>query len=67
MPFVQGQLRNEPVRIHIDSQCAHCERAIRLELDSELNHRLVEGGAPLVFVPLVDFERIKAAHIIDDF
>ena len=67
MPFVQGHLRNEPLAITIETECAHCSRSIRIELDSELNHDVVEGTDPLVFVPLVDFEKLKDPSIIDAF
>lgn len=67
MPFVQGHLRNEPVEVSIQSECAHCAQPIRLEIDHELRYRVVEGGDPLVFVPLLDFEKLKAPSIIDDF
>ena len=67
MPFVQGHLRNEPVSITIETECAHCSRSVQLELDSESNYRIVEGTDPLVFVPLVDFEKLKDPSIIDAF
>ena len=67
MPFVQGHLRSQALQITIESECAHCARPIRLELDSELRCRVLEGEAPLAFLPLVDFEKLKAPSIIDDF
>jgi hypothetical protein len=67
MPFVQGHLRNESVSITIKTECAHCSRSIQLELDSESNYRVVEGTDPLVFDPLVDFEKLKDPSIIDAF
>jgi hypothetical protein len=71
MPFVQGHLRNESVAISIDTECAHCSWSIQLELDSapdrELSYRVVEGTDPLVFVPHVDFEKLKDPSIIDAF
>jgi hypothetical protein len=67
MPFVQGHLRNERIAITIDTECAHCSRSIRLELDSELNYRVVQETDPLVFVPLVNFEKLKDPSIIDAF
>jgi len=67
MPFVQGHLRNDPIVITIDTECAHCCRSIQLELDSESNYRVVKGTDPLVFVPLVDFEKLKDPSIIDAF
>ncbi len=67
MPFVQGHLRNESIAISIETECAHCSRSIRIELDSQLNYHVVEGADPLVFVPLVDFEKLKDPSIIDAF
>jgi hypothetical protein len=71
MPFVQGHLRNESIAIRIETECAHCSRSIQLELesqpDSELDYRVVEGADPLVFVPHVDFEKLKDPSIIDAF
>ena len=67
MPFVQGHLRDEPLSATIKTRCAHCSRAIRLEIDSRLEHRILEGDEPLVFVPFVDFEKLKDPSIIDGF
>jgi hypothetical protein len=67
MPFVQGHLRNESIAITIETECAHCSRSIQLELDSESNCRVVKGADPLVFVPMVDFTKLRAKSIIDDF
>ena len=71
MPFVQGHLRNESIAITIKTECAHCSRSIRIELDSEpdsaLNYRVVEGTDPMVFVPHVNFEKLKDPSIIDAF
>jgi len=39
-----------------------------LEIDSELNFRVGEEQAkPLIFVPLVDFEKLDDPSIIDAF
>ena len=67
MPFVQGHLRNEAIEVAIRSECAHCAQPIRLEVDRELRYRVVEGGDPLIFLPLLDFQKLKAPSIIDDF
>ena len=67
MPFVQGHLRNEPLDITIASECAHCSRPLQIEIDSELNCRVAEKTEPLVFVPLVDFEKLKDPSIIHAF
>ena len=68
MPFVQGHLRNESITVTFSTECAHCSRPIRIEVDSELGYRVVaEGADPLVFVPLVNFEKLKDPSIIDAF
>jgi hypothetical protein len=67
MPFVQGHLRNESLAVTIRTECAHCSRSIRIEVDSQLNYRVLEGEQPLIFLPLVDFEKLKDPSIIDAF
>ena len=67
MPFVHGHLRNEPIAIDLRTECAHCSRSLRIEIDSELDHRVAEDTEPLVFVPLVDFEKLTDPSIIDAF
>jgi hypothetical protein len=65
---VQGQLREEPLSFTVESQCAHCGQPLHLELDSDLSYRVVEEGAePLVFVPMVDFDKLEDPSIIDAF
>lgn len=67
MPFVQGHLRNESVSVRIESECAHCDRPLQLDVDGDLSCRVAEGAAPLIFVPLVDFAKWKDPSIIDGF
>ncbi len=68
MPFVQGHLRSQPVSVDIRTECAHCSQPLHIEVDSELRHRVAEVAAdPLIFVPLVDFEKLKDPSIIDAF
>ena len=68
MPFVQGQLRQVSLGVRVDSECAHCGRPLGVEIDSELRYQATAGAAAaLVFVPLVDFARLRARSIIDDF
>ncbi len=41
---------------------------MNIEIDSEVNCRVQEEGAePLVFVPIVDFEKLTDPSIIDAF
>jgi uncharacterized metal-binding protein YceD (DUF177 family) len=67
MPFVEGHLRNEAITVTITTECAHCARPMRLEVDDELRYRVVEGDEPLIFVPFVDFEKLEDPSIIDAF
>jgi hypothetical protein len=67
-PFVQGQLRKEKLSFVIETECAHCHAPLHIEIDSDLNYRVVEpGAAPLIFVPMVDFDRLEDPSIIDAF
>ena len=52
----------------IRTECAHCQEPIHIEIDSDLSYRVVEPAtAPLIHVPLVDFERLEEPSIIDAF
>jgi hypothetical protein len=51
----------------IDTECAHCERPIRLEVDSNLVYRVdSESASPLVCTPFVDVSKLGPS-IIDGF
>jgi hypothetical protein len=68
LPFVQGHLRRESLSVAIATQCAHCARPIHLEIDSELEVRVVGDAAePLISVPLVDFAKLSDPSIIHAF
>jgi hypothetical protein len=68
MPFVQGHLRREPLTVTFRSECAHCSRPLAMRIDSDLGYDITTPGAvPLVFLPLVNFAKLKADSIIDDF
>jgi hypothetical protein len=65
---VQGHLRGEYLAMTIETECAHCHRPLRLRVDSEMKFQVEDGdAAPLVFVPMVDFERLNEPSIIDAF
>ena len=52
----------------IETECAHCGRPLHIEMDSELRYSVAEQGAqPLIFVPIVDFDRLEDPSIIDAF
>ncbi len=65
---MQGQLRQEKLTIQIETECAHCGKPIHIEIDSDLNYKVLEADAdPLVFVPTVNFATLKDPSIIDGF
>ena len=65
---MQGHLRNEPVSITVDSECAHCSEPLTLEIDSDMNVRVDPPDAePMVFSPDVRLFDVRAPSIIDDF
>ena len=67
-PFVQGQLRGEPLSCVIETECAHCKEPLHVEIDSALKYRVAENGAePLIFAPMVDFQKLRDPSIIDAF
>ena len=52
----------------IETECAHCGRPLHIEMNSDLRYSVTELGAmPLVFAPMVDFDRLKDLSIIDAF
>jgi uncharacterized metal-binding protein YceD (DUF177 family) len=65
---VQGQLRKEQLSFTITTECAHCHQPLHIEIDSELNYRVVEADAqPLVYAPMVNFGKLADPSIIDAF
>jgi len=67
-PFVQGRLRQEPVRIRVETVCAHCGETMQFEIDKEMNYSGPEDKpSPIIFVPEVDLTRLKQPHIIEAF
>lgn len=65
---MQGRLRNEDLSVEIASECAHCRRPLRLEIDSEARVRVVDAEAePWICIPIIDFKKLRAPNIIDDF
>jgi hypothetical protein len=65
---VQGRLRESFLTVEIVSSCAHCGEPIRLEVDSELSFRVLEGGPrPLVFEPDIDWSTFSEPNIINAY
>jgi hypothetical protein len=68
LPFVQGRLREEKLSATIQTECAHCHQPFQLEIDSELTIRILTPGAdPVLFIPMVDFDRLEDPSITDAF
>ena len=64
---MQGRLRSEELTAVIETECAHCEVPIRLEVDSNLDYRVrSEGATPLVCTPFVNVAELTPS-IIDGF
>jgi len=67
-PFVQGQLRQEPVSVLVETECACCARPLRFTVDNQLAYSFEDPKTePLLFVPQVDFGKLKDPSIIDAF
>ncbi len=65
---MQGQLRKEPLSFLVETECAHCGQPITMEIDSRMQYRVFEAQArPILFIPHVDFARLKDPSIIDAF
>jgi hypothetical protein len=65
---VQGRLRDEELSFDIRTECACCGEAFGFTMREDLSYTLHEPGcSPMFFVPLVDFTKLKAPSIIDDF
>jgi hypothetical protein len=67
-PFVQGKLRNEALSFEIRTECACCGRRIDFMMRHDLSYILHEPeSSPMFFMPMVDFTKLKAPSIVDDF
>jgi hypothetical protein len=65
---VQGRLRNQELSFSIETHCGLSQEPIRLEIDSKMNYQISTPGAqPVIYVPMVDFDKLKDASIIDGF
>ena len=65
---MQGHLRDEELSIEIETECVCCGRAIHVTADHELRWSVEEPGArPLIFEPDVDWARLEAPTIVDDY
>jgi hypothetical protein len=67
MPFVQGHLRTQSLTVTFRTACAHCARPLQIDIDDRLAFVSAEAADPLIFLPLVDFEKLKDPSIIHAF
>ena len=67
-PFVQGKLRDESLSFEVRTECSCCGRKIGFTLQHDLSYTLDDPeSSPLYFVPVVDFTKLQAPSIVDDF
>ena len=65
---MQGHLRDEELSIEIETECVCCRRELHVTADQQLRWSVEEPGArPLIFEPDVDWARLAAPTIIDDY
>jgi hypothetical protein len=65
---VQGRLKKEIVTVAVESECACCKAPIRFKMSHDLSFTLSDPESnPLFFVPMVDFAKLRAPSIVDDF
>jgi hypothetical protein len=65
---VQGRLRDEPLDFLIETTCAQSGQPIQIEIDGELAYRVRQEGAdPVIFVPLMNVDKLDDPSIIDVF
>jgi hypothetical protein len=54
--------------VEVVSECTHCKRPMRMEIDSDMNCSCQDTDcSPIVFVPEVNFKTLKDPNIIDAF
>ncbi len=61
-------MRNEYVKVNIETACAHCGEPMEIEIDSELVLTTKEPGCePIAFVPDVNVFALEDDSIIHAF
>jgi len=52
----------------VDTECHCCHKAFRLDISPDLSRIEASGGAqPVLFVPMVNFKKLREPSIIDRF
>jgi hypothetical protein len=58
----------EPLDFLIETTCAQSGQPIQIEIDGQLAYRVRQEDAdPMIFVPIVDFDKLNDPSIIDAF
>lgn len=66
--FVLGRLLGRKLTVDIRSICAQSGRPLRLKVASDLSWRVdTRNAQPLLFTPHVDWSKLTAPNIIDDY
>ena len=64
----QKEPQKKPISFDIRSECAESNQSIHIEIDSELNYRVVNEDADLrIYIPVIDFAKLKEPSIVDVF
>ena len=54
--------------MRVETECAHCAKAMEMEIDSDLHVKPDdEKSEPVIFVPDVDLLNLQEDSIIDSF
>jgi hypothetical protein len=65
---VQGKLRNEYLKVKLETECAHCSSPMEIEIDSNLRYKVNDERCdPVIFVPDINLFNINDDSIIDAF
>ena len=64
---MQGHLRKKPLSVSFETQCACCAEPFRIDIDDELSYAVVGEAEPVVFMPIVNFKKVKDPSIVDVF
>jgi hypothetical protein len=63
---VQGKIRGEFISVTIESNCAHCNRKVKITADSNLQYKIHNGNSELrAFLPYLDWSKFVNIAITD--
>jgi len=65
---VQGRLKKEYLSVVVETECKHCGREMRINVDSDMKISILDDGTkPLVFMPDVVWNNFAGQNIIDAY